>query len=289
MNLMKMIRYALLCVIICYFIAPENANAQLERQLANSDRPVDDIFKAPKIIGLNSVKQIGKNQLHMSILHTFSGPVSGGIDTFFGIDNGANVRLGLDYGISDALSVGIGRTSLFKVVDTRAKWTPINQSTESTPVSVAFLGSVSIETAPNRFFGDKQLSDKLGYLGMVMIARKFSPKFSFQISPMVSHYQRVFDGFEPTLFAVGLAGRYKVGDRTALTFETVPVLNNPEYLKLPVAIGIDVETGGHVFQMFFTTSSFHTENYIVAYNFSPFFDEKPLFKIGFNVNRVFGL
>jgi len=99
MNLMKTIRYTLLLICFCFFLAPEYSHAQLERQLVNSDRPVDDIFKAPKVIGLNSVKQIGKNQLHMSILHTFSGSVSGGIDTFFGIDGGANVRLGLDYGV----------------------------------------------------------------------------------------------------------------------------------------------------------------------------------------------
>jgi hypothetical protein len=65
--------------------------------------------------------------------------------------------------------------------------------------------------------------------------------------------------------------------------------NKPDVLALPVAVGIDIETGGHVFQMFFTTSTFHTESYIMAYNFDPFWDKKPLFRIGFNVNRVFAL
>lgn len=276
-------------IILMLLLVPCQVYAQLERVLANPDRAVDDVFKAPKVIGLNTVKQIGKDQLAMSILHTFNGPVSGGIATFYGIDNGANVRLGLDYGISDKVSVGLGRTSSLKVVDTRLKWTPINQSTMSNPVSVALLGSISIETIPNRFEVDPRLSDKMGYFGMVMIARKFSDKLSLQASPMVAYFERPILLTDKTLVGVGIAGRYKVADRTAITFETIPIFNKPEALALPVAVGIDIETGGHVFQMFFTTSTFHTESYIMAYNFDPFWDNKPLFRIGFNVNRAFAM
>lgn len=276
-------------LILIAYLLPSSAFAQLERVLANPDRPVDDIFKAPKIIGLNSVKQIGKNHLHMSILHTFNGSVSGGIDTFFGIDNGANVRLGLDYGISDDLSVGLGRTSNLKIVDTRVKWTAINQTTQSSPVSVAFLGALSIETIPNRFTVNPQLSDKMGYFAMTMVARKFSDKLSLQASPMLAYFERPVLLPRKTLLGLGIAGRYKLAGRSAVTFETIPILNKPDVLSLPVAIGYDLETGGHVFQMFFTTSTFHTENYIMAYNLDPFWDKKPLFRIGFNVNRVFAL
>jgi hypothetical protein len=277
------------CLLVMLVVSPSVSFAQLERVLSNPDRPIDDIFKAPKVIGLNSVKQIGKNHLHMSILHTFNGSVSGGIDTFFGIDNGANVRLGLDYGISDDLSIGLGRTSSLKIVDTRLKWTPIQQSTVSTPVSVAFLVSTSIETIPNRFSVDPKLSDKLGYLGMVMVARKFSDRLSLQVSPMFGHFARPVLSDQKNLVGLGIAGRYKTSDRVAFTFEAVPIVDKPEILEMPVALGIDLETGGHVFQMFFTTSSFHTEHYIMAYNFDPFFDKKPLFRFGFNVNRIFAL
>jgi len=278
-----------IALILSAILLPSSAFAQLERVLANPDRPVDDIFKAPKIIGLNSVKQIGKNHLHMSILHTFNGSVSGGIDTFFGIDNGANVRLGLDYGITDDLSVGLGRTSNLKIVDTRVKWTAINQTTQSSPVSVAFMGALSIETIPNRFTVNPQLSDKMGYFAMTMVARKFSDKLSLQASPMLAYFERPVLLPRKTLLGLGIAGRYKLAGRSAVTFETIPILNKPDVLSLPVAIGYDLETGGHVFQMFFTTSTFHTENYIMAYNLDPFWDKKPLFRIGFNVNRVFAL
>jgi hypothetical protein len=278
-----------LVLTLTFFLLQLPVKAQLSRELANPDPNVDDIFKAPKVIGLNSVKQIGKHQLHMSILHTFGGEVSGGIKTFWGLDNGANVRLGLDYGITDDLSVGIGRTSYFKVVDTRIKWTPIHQTTNEVPVSVAFLASTSIETIPNRFITQPLWTDKVGFLGMAMVARKFSDQLSLQLSPMVSHFQRVPDGYQKTLIGIGAAGRYKLADRTAITFETVPILNRPDYLSIPIAIGIDIETGGHVFQMFFSSSSYHTEHYIMANNTMPFIDEKAHFKIGFNVNRVFGL
>jgi len=276
-------------ITLALFLLIQNAQAQLTRELADSDPKVDDIFKAPKVIGLNSVKQIGKHQLHMSILHTFGGEVSGGIKTFWGLDNGANVRLGLDYGITDDLSIGIGRTSYFKVVDTRIKWTPIHQTTNQVPVSVAFLASTSIETIPNRFITQPLWSDKVGFLGMAMVARKFSDQLSLQLSPMVSHFQRVPDDYQKTLIGIGWAGRYKLADRTAITFEAVPMVNKPDYLSIPIAIGIDIETGGHVFQMFFSSSSYHTEHYIMANNTTAFIDDKARFKVGFNVNRVFGL
>lgn len=275
--------------LIGFMMCSSAAHAQVERRLVQPDRNVDDIFKAPKVIGLNSVKQIGQNQLHMSILHTFNGSVSGGIDTFFGIDNGANVRLGLDYGLTDDLSIGIGRTSSLKVVDTRIKWTFMHQTTESKPVSVAILGSASIETVPNRFSTNPKVSDKMGYLGMLMVARKFSDRLSLQASPMVGYFVRPVLTEQKSLLGLGIAGRYKTSDRVAFTFEAIPIINKPESLSLPVAVGIDLETGGHVFQMFFTTSSFHTEHYIMAYNFEPFFEDKPLFRFGFNVNRIFAL
>lgn len=265
------------------------AVAQLERRLVQPDARVDDIFKAPKIIGLNSVKQIGKKHLHMSILHTFSGSIDGGIDTFFGIDNGANVRLGLDYGISDDLSIGLGRTSSLKVVDARIKWTFVHQKTQSMPVSVGVLASTSIETIPNRFSSNPSISDKTGYLGMLMVARRFSDNLSLQASPMIGHFRRPVLDDQKTLIGIGISGRYKVGDRSALTFETVPIIGKPDILEHPVAIGIDLETGGHVFQLFLTTSTFHTEHYIMAYNFEPFFRDKPLVHFGFNVNRIFAL
>lgn len=263
--------------------------AQLERKLANPDIRIDDIFKAPKIIGLNSVKQIGKNQLHMSILHTFNGSIDGGIETFFGVDNGANVRLGLDYGINDDLSVGLGRTSSLKVVDARVKWTFLHQKTESNPVSIAVLASASIETIPNRFTENPSLSDKMGYLGMVMVARRFSDNLSLQVAPMIGYFVRPILSDQQTLVGLGISGRYKVGDRAALTLETVPILDKPEILEHPIALGIDLETGGHVFQLFLTTSTFHTEHYIMAYNFEPIYRNKPLLHFGFNVNRVFAL
>jgi hypothetical protein len=129
----------------------------------------------------------------------------------------------------------------------------------------------------------------MGYFGMVMIARKFSDKLSLQASPIVAYFERPILLTDKTLVGVGIAGRYKVADRTAITFETIPIINKPDALALPVAVGIDIETGGHVFQMFFTTSTFHTESYIMAYNFDPFWDNKPLFRIGFNVNRAFAM
>ena len=158
---------------------PAVCSAQLERERVVTSSPVEDTFWATKNVGISTIVNPSGNDLHSSVLHTF-GLVDGGLDRFFGLDDGANTRLGLIYGITDRVSIGLGRMTFQKVVDISTKINMLRQTTDgSVPFSVAIKGATGISTLSGIRL---EFSDRLSYFTSVMIARKFNG-FSLQLSP----------------------------------------------------------------------------------------------------------
>lgn len=226
-------------------------------------------------------------------MHNF-GLVSGGIEDFWGLDQGAAVRLGVDYGVTDKLSIGIGRTSIEDNVDLRFKYTVLRQmSSDKIPVEIAIKGDLGINTQENTRFEDFTFSERLNYFGSIMVARKFNDAITLQVAPMISHFNTVVveaDLITPenTHLALGLGGRFKLNERKSLTFEFLPVLGErTEGTVNHFAVGYEIETGGHVFQMFFMSGRWFTEQHLIARTTTDFLTSD--FRLGFNVNRVFGL
>lgn len=140
--------------------------------------------------------------------------LAGGIEEFWGLDQGAAVRLGIDYGITDRLSIGIGRTSREDNVDLRFKYTVLQQmKSDKIPVEVSIKGDLGINTQQERRF-DFSTRDRLNMFGSVAVARKFSDALSLQIAPMVSHFNTVVIETEDqnprhTHFATGIGAEYR--------------------------------------------------------------------------------
>lgn len=275
---------------LCFSI--ETAFSQMERKRVDEDRPVEDIFLAGSIAGMSTVTALPQFNLNTMVMHNF-GLVSGGIHDFYGLDGGAAVRLGIDYGITDKLDIGIGRTGIEDVVDLRIKYVLLEQlKSDKMPVQIALKGDLGISTQKERRF-DYTFTERLNYFGSIMVARKFSDEFSFQISPMISHFNTVVieqanKQQNNTLFGVGLGARYKLNNRNALAFEFLPVLGNRNSdTKNHVALSYEIDTGGHVFQMFFMSGRWFTEQHLLARTETDFF--APDFRFGFNINRFFGL
>lgn len=286
------VRQMLMLVGLCVLFV-EMAHAQIPRQRAVTNGPVDEVFWAPNIITMSSVTNIPKGNLNFTIMHVF-GIATNGIEDLYGLDGAANIRFGLDYGLHDRLSVGFGRSRFDKVYDVRFKANLLRQTTnDSMPIELAVKGDVGITTLENGF----DFADRLSYLSSVLIARKFSEQLSLQVMPMFSHFNTVFieRGVNDEIieeandhFAIGLGGRYAFNDRWALTVEYIPVLGERSDNTVDaISIGFDIETGGHVFQLFFTTSQWMTEQHTIARNVDDFFEGD--FRFGFNVHRVFYL
>ncbi|MDZ7714894.1 MAG: DUF5777 family beta-barrel protein [Balneolaceae bacterium] len=259
----------------------------MERERVNPDGPVEATFWGSQIVGLGTVETLPAQNLNATIFHSFGILTNNTLQNFFGLDIAPNVRLGLDYGITDYWTIGIGRTTLDKVVDIRTKLSLIRQTkTNSTPLSIGIKGDVGLSTEENQ----RPIADDLNFFISLPIAKKFSNKVSLQIAPMYSHFNSVNTviGLKKNHFAVALAGEWHISDRYALNAEYYPVFGSRSNgTTNALALGLNIDTGGHVFQIFLASSNGTTEQYIISQNTNNFFDGD--FRIGFNINRVFRL
>ncbi len=262
----------------------------LNDSLRNQAAPdiVTGTFKATQIINTPTVEAPGKNSLQFLIMHRFGTLSSGGYE-LFGLDN-AEIRFGLDYGVTNRLSVGIGRSSLDKTYDANFKLKVLRQTTGRMPVSVSLYELLTYTTFPRK--SEKAfLTPRLrtAYTSQLLIARKFSSRLSLQLTPSLIHFNMVPTLKDKnTLLAVGIGGRMKITKRMSI---------NAEYNYLPdnqivstdiynsLSLGLDIETGGHVFQLVFTNSRGMIGPYYLAKTAGSWQDGDIYF--GFNISRSF--
>ncbi len=247
-------------------------------------------FKGTRIINGHSVEMKGAGELEFIISHRF-GTINSGSYNLFGLDQ-AFIRIGLEYGITDRLGVGIGRSSFNKIYDSYLKYKLLRQSTGpgSSPFTITAFGSINIqdfEQTPGTY---TTYMDRASYISQLLIARKFSPKFSAQLTPTFIH-TNVVDKSRLTndQVAMGFGARYKLTKSLALNAEYFyrvnPLANTPYYNSL--GIGLDIETGGHVFQLVLSNTQGMIERTFVTETADNFFDGGIHF--GFNITRAFQL
>lgn len=266
--------------------------AQMERRLVQQDRPVELTFMAPRNITLHTIEPLAKGEMHYAIMHAF-GEVSNGWRNFYGIDNGANIRFSLEYGFTERLSTWIGRSGQDKVFEAGARYVVLRQMTSGDmPISLGINGNIGLNSSDlNAFVAQEyEFYERVSYFVSMPIARKESDRLSYQLAPMFAHFNRVGTEIaiplnENTYFGVGTSLRYKLRGRLALTGQYVYKANRD--VADNFGIGLDIETGGHVFQLFFTTTQSLTDQYVLASD-----NGNPLdggFRFGFNVNRLFSI
>jgi hypothetical protein len=263
----------------------------LEENMEEEPVKIDNTFKGTRLINGHTVEVRDKGVLNFTIMHRF-GRVNSGVYDFFGLDD-ANIRLGLDYSITNNLTVGIGRSSFDKVYDGFVKYRVLRQSTGAVkfPVTITLNGGISIETLRSP---DPDVTipfdQKLAYLVQVLVARKFGEAFSLQLMPTLIHRNFVELPEETnTTFTVGVGGRIKLSRRIAFTAEYYPVFpeNDAESIYNSISFGFDIETGGHVFQLMFTNSRQMVEKGFITETDGRWGAGDVHF--GFNISRVFYL
>jgi hypothetical protein len=273
-------------------VAQEDLLEELEKSQPQETDYVLQTFKGTRLVNGHSVETKAGGDLEFIFSHRF-GPLNGGIYEFFGLDE-AYVRLGLDYGITDKLSASIGRNSVDKSLDGYLKYKITGQRTGATdfPVTLTGLAGVAYKASPRRDEVPEGFTnvDRLAYVGQLLIARKFSTRLSWQVMPTIVHKNAVDRRLEDNdQFALGTGGRFKITKSVALTGEyyhrfSVPD-ENPSFNTL--GFGVDIETGGHVFQLVFTNTRGLTERAFITETEGDFGDGDIHF--GFNVTRTFQL
>lgn len=283
----KLTVFALLICFTSALFAQDDDLLKLVGEEKPAKQYVTHAFKSSRVINGHSMEMIAKGNLDFRILHRF-GLVNGGAKNFFGLDE-ASMRMGFDYGIATNLTIGVGRSTLNKEFDGFIKWRPIRQSTgpKSSPVSVVLITGITVNTLPwtdpNR---DNHFSSRVGYYHEIIVGRKFSEAFSLQLAPTMVHRNLVpLANDENDAFALGIGTRFKVSRRVALVADYHHILSgvNDDNFHSPLSLGVDIETGGHVFQLHFSNAQGMNEQAFITNTVDKWGDVR----FGFNLSRMF--
>jgi hypothetical protein len=246
-------------------------------------------FKTTRIVNGHSIENPSKGVLVFIISHHF-GKLNDGAYEMFGLDR-STIRFGLEYGLSERLCLGAGRSTYQKNVDGFMKYKILRQSTgkNTMPVSLSYFSSISVNglkwqypERPNYF------TSRLSYTHQLLLARKFSNSFSLQVMPTLVHRNLVQTIKEENdVFAVGIGGRLKLTKRMSINGEYFYVLPGyvADHYYNSLSFGLDIETGGHVFQLHFTNSQGMFEKAFITETNADWLDGGIHF--GFNITRVF--
>lgn len=284
LSLRHRLRWCLVLLVAGLGLQP--VQAQMDRQRA-AVQPDAELFWSPSIIILPSTTSLSKGDLDFTIHHTF-GPVSSGLNNLFGLDAAANIRFGLDYGVTDDIMVGLGRSRFNKAVDARLKARVLSR--EQLQASAYY--NAAIETLED----GRELADRMSYHAALILAREVGEGLVIQVMPGFSRFVYAPDEAQPSgdvwrslnnHWSIGSAARYELRPNVSLTGELLAVLGERSDETYNVySVGVDIEAGGHVFQMFFSSSQWITPQHAAAWSRSPVSDGD--FGWGFNVHRVFG-
>ncbi|MFT7065615.1 MAG: hypothetical protein ACJAUO_001189 [Sediminicola sp.] len=256
-------------------------------------------FKSPKLVLLQTNETQKAQNLAFWVGHRFGdiGGDFGGSHTLFGLDVATDLYLGFDYGISDNLTIGIGRSKFNETYNTLIKYRLLKQNERSIPISITLFEQSSwITRKPfsNNEFSNE--SDRISHFFQAILTRKISPSVSFLVSPgfLIRTEDQIQDVDDSrNLFVIGFGGRIKVFKRISIIADYTMVngLSRPDNLATgyqnPLGIGLELETGGHVFSLNFQNSQYITSNNFIPNTTKSWSDGGVRF--GFSISRNFML
>lgn len=289
--------YSLIFSIIIFFIGvasyPQDIDDLLSEAVSENTEEVIETFKSTHIVSGHSIERMLEGQLDFRISHRFGELNTGGYN-LWGLDQ-ANIHFGLDYGITDWLMVGVGRGTYEKTYDGLLKFSVLRQSKgkKNIPVSVSILTTTSYNSLKREGNGTLPQWDRFSYATQLLVARKFTERISFEINPTYVHRNLVETELDPNdVFSIGAGGRFKLTKRISFNVEYYYVFPpQRDYRSLetynPLSIGFDIETGGHVFQLYLTNSLAMIEKGFITETTGSWLDGGVHF--GFNISRVFAL
>lgn len=263
------------------------------------DKTVIAAFKGLKVVNFESTKLADKKDFYFVVAHRF-GSVKNGFDDFFGLDN-AVTQLKFIYGFNDWLNIGVARSSFQKKYGMHAKYRLMPQEKDGFPVTLVGYNLVTINSSLEQGqFPNLEFVDRLTYTSQLLISKKFNESLSVLLAPTFIHEnlatrsrEILADGTtlnydeKPNQYAIGLGGRYKISNRVSINTDYGVHLNRNKNsnFRNPLSVGVDIETGGHVFQMHFTNAQAMFEEGFIVQGQGDWADGD--FFFGFNISRVF--
>jgi hypothetical protein len=310
---MRIIVTAALLLIFKVVAAQDSLLSLLDKQVSTEIKGKKQntyaTFKGTQLVNSRTIETIGKHDLDFRVSHRFGdiGGQFGGEKNFFGLENSTEIRISFDYGITDRLMVGISRakgaTAIRQLYEGSLKYKLLRQTDDnSMPVTVTAFGNAVVSSMSSNAKGNtpdhfESFADRMSFTGQLLIARKFSDRFSLMLMPTYVHSNYVINSDQNDVFAAGVGGRLKLTNRMALVADYFKVFRNKNSAAAfgengikffnPLGAGIEFETGGHVFDFTFTNSTAILENQFIPYTTTSWRQWR--FRWGFNLSRIFSL
>lgn len=270
-------------------------SAQEEAQTKEKSKPVRFTFGTGMLIENQTVETTYKGRPELQIHHRFS--LIENYHNLFGIFGAANTRLGLNYGITDRLMIGVGTTKDYKLQDIQWKYLILRQNEDnSMPVSLSYYGNIVIDLQRKEAFGPvEQYRDihRLSYFTQIILARKFNDVFSFQVAPSVIYFNAVpqytnESKYKNLNFGLSAGARAAVFGSHSVILEYDQLLTRQDLDEQPkpnLSVGWEIGTATHTFQIFASNYSQIINQRNLLYNTNNFADGEYL--IGFNITVRF--
>lgn len=296
-------------IVLALLVVAFNLTAQddlldmLEAEESTKNYKVGPTWKTMKLVNLHSTSMVKKNGLDFRVTHRFGSigeKSGGGVHNLYGLDISDDIRISFDYGITENLQIGIGRSKYSELIDASIKYKVLAQKERKAPLTLVVLGNIA--TTPQQAV-DARYDDwlnTLSYFSQVIIARKFGDRFSFEFAPSLLYRNLVLkttdaDGVnaedENVNISLGFGGRFMITKRVGIimdymyTFSEYRSNYRPINYYDPFGIGVEIETGGHVFHITMTNAAGIVENNYIPNTIANWGDGG--IKLGFNISRVF--
>jgi len=290
----RLLTSTLIFGLILFYSVPaksQDLDALLDKEAKPETTYATATFKSTRIVDGHSVERMKKNQLEFRVSHRF-GQLNEGSYNLWGLDQGT-IHLALEYGLTDWLEVGIGRSTYEKTFDGFGKVSILRQSSgeKNMPIHLSYLLSTEVISSKANPNMTNDFYSRMSFIQQILIARKLNESLSVQLTPTFIHRNLVPTEIDKNdLFACGIGGRYKLSKRIALNVEYYYVYRpnaNSESTKYynPLSVGIDIETGGHVFQIMLTNAQAMREGGFIGKTTGSWTDAG--IHLGFNISRVF--
>jgi hypothetical protein len=283
---MKRINWIIIALLAPFLaISQDDLLAQIDKQ--DSANIADAAFKGLKIVNFESTKMVNKREFYFIVSHRF-GSIKNGFDDFFGLDF-ANTRLHFLYGICDGWNISISRSSFNKTYDFSTKYR-LAKRQAGMPVTVVGYSQLAINTLLEEplILRPVDFGDRASFTQQLLVSHKLSDNLSMQLMP--TYFYEGYVDYEPqdnSQYVLGIGGRYKISNRWSINVDYGWHLNRADGSPFvnPLSIGVDIETGGHVFQLHFTNAQPTFESGFLG-NATGDWGKGDIY-FGFNLSRVF--
>lgn len=277
--------YLLIFLLPAVLFAQEDLLSEIDSETTEDYKSA--AFKGLKIVNFESTKMVSKKEIYFVVSHRF-GSIETGFKDFFGLDQ-AVTRLNLIYGVSDAINIGVSRSSFGKIYESSLKVRLIREKKGGFPVTVVSSNNILINTAlDEEILPGLKFENRLGYTMQLLISKKINKNFSLQLMPTFFHDNYVaVNEQHNSQYVIGFGGRQKLTKRWSLNLDYGLHMNRASEspFRNPLSIGFDLETGGHVFQLHFTNAQPMNTNGFLGQGTGDWGSGDIFF--GFNLSRVF--